>query len=448
MATKAVSIEKEPNRWLQLGLGIICMAFIANLQYSWYLFAPKILAQNPDWGREAVQWTFTFFIAVETWLVPVEGWLVDKFGPKPVIMGGAILGAAGWLINSTADTVWMLRLGQIVAGMGAGAVYGTCVGNAVKWFPDKRGLAAGCTAAGFGAGAAVTVLPIGMAIEHWGYAQAFAFFGILQGLIIFFVAMMLNNNPRAPKNVVIQAKVVSAKYGKTMGEMLKTPVFWLMYLCFVGVGAGGLMATAQLGLMAQDLGADKYVVELMFLAMPLLAMAGAADNLCNGLTRPFFGWVSDRIGRENTMLIVFTGEGLALLGMMMFGHNPYGFMICAALIFGFWGEIFSLFPAMNGDTYGNKYAAGNAGALYTAKGAAAFAVPLSTWLSQGGNWDRVMLSFAAIAFAASALAFFVLKPLRAAYIAKNNALWDEEQARLGLVAPKEAQARMGAVKVA
>jgi OFA family oxalate/formate antiporter-like MFS transporter len=308
------------------------------------------------------------------------------------------------------------------------------VGNAVKWFPDRRGLAAGFTAAGFGAGAAITVIPIASMIQTSGYEATFRFFGILQSVVIIVLALFLNNRPRPPKGVVVRPRVVSAKYNKSMAEMVRTPAFWLMYICFVGVGSGGMMAVGQLGLLAKDYGLAKIPVDLFVTTLPLLTAAASIDNICNGATRPFFGWVSDNIGRENTMLIVFGGEALALWGMMLIGKNPYGFMLCAALIFGFWGEIFSLFPSMNGDTYGIKNAAGNAGALYTAKGVSGFFVPLTSVISAGGNWDRVFILSGCIALTCSLLAFFVLKQIRAKYIQDNNAIWEADQAKAATAA--------------
>src|SRR5690348_9147494 len=203
-------VDEAPSnayRWGQLVLGIVCMAMIANLQYGWTLFVAPMESKN-HWGLTAIQFAFSIFVVVETWLVPVEGWLVDKFGPRPVIAGGAILAAIAWVMNSYATTLPELYVGAVLAGLGAGGVYGTCVGNALKWFPDKRGLAAGLTAAGFGAGAALTVIPIANMIQSSGYQQAFLFFGIGQGIIIFIAAMFLSK-PKPPKGTVAAPRVVT-----------------------------------------------------------------------------------------------------------------------------------------------------------------------------------------------------------------------------------------------
>ena len=406
------------NRWAQLVFGIICMGLVANLQYAWTLFVNPMQIKT-GWVLSAIQLSFSIFIVVETWLVPVEGWMVDKFGPRFVILIGSIFAAGGWVIDSYATNLETLYVGAVVAGIGAGCVYGTCVGNALKWFPDKRGLAAGLTAAGFGAGAAVTVIPIGNMIQSQGYEHAFLFFGLAQGILIFILALFMTK-PTPPKGVQVAPRIVTTKVDYTPGQMIKKPLFWLIYIIFVVVAAGGLMATAQIGPIAKDYGLDKLPMTLFGLTLPLLTMTLSIDNLCNGFTRPLCGFISDRIGRENTMFIVFFGEGLAMLGLMNYGHEPVAFMTFAALIFLFWGEIFSIFPAICADTFGVKNAAGNAGTLYTAKGTASLIVPLASVLSAGGNWDRVFLLGATVTITAAFAAKFVLAPFRKRFIEEAN----------------------------
>ena len=410
--------EKVVNRWAQLIMGIICMALIANLQYGWTLFVNPIEAKN-HWGLSAIQLAFSIFVVVETWLVPIEGWLVDRFGPRPVVAGGAILAALGWVLNSYAGSLTTLYAAAVISGVGAGCVYGTCVGNAIKWFPDRRGLAAGLTAAGFGAGAALTVIPIANMIQSSGYEQTFFFFGLLQGAIIFFIALFMVR-PVAPRNIKVAPRVAMSKVDYSSSQMLKTPVFWITYVLFVAVAAGGLMATAQIAPIAKDYGLAKLPMTLFGATLPLLTMTLAIDNLANGFTRPLCGFISDRFGRENTMMLVFVGEGLALLGLMNFGRDPYAFMVFAALVFLFWGEIFSIFPALVADTFGVKNAAANAGTMYTAKGTAALLVPLSSVLSAGGNWDRVFIVAAAISIISGLVAKLVLAPMRARTIHETN----------------------------
>ena len=415
----ALAAHGPGYRWAQLVMGIICMAMIANLQYGWTLFVKPMDAKN-HWGLTAIQLSFSVFVLVETWLVPVEGWLVDRFGPRPVIAGGGILAGIGWVIYSYATSIPELYVGAVVSGLGAGCVYGTCVGNALKWFPDRRGLAAGLTAAGFGAGAAITVIPIADMIASSGYQQTFFFFGILQGVVILVIALFMTR-PTPPRGVQIAPRIVMSKVDYNVGQMMRTPTFWLTYALFVAVGAGGLIATAQLGPIAADYGFAKLPVSVLGVGLPLLTMTLAIDNLANGFTRPLCGFISDRIGRENTMLLVFVGEGLAMLGLMKFGHLPYAFMTCAALVFLFWGEIYSIFPALCADTFGVKNAAANAGTLYTAKGTASLLVPLSAVLSAGGNWDRVFIFCATISIAAGIIAKLVLAPMRRKLVEETNA---------------------------
>lgn len=407
--------QQQWFRWAQLFLGVVCMAFVANLQYGWTLFVNPIEAKY-HLGLTGIQTAFTVFVLVETWLVPVEGWLVDRFGPRPVVAAGALLAAGGWIMNSSAATLTQFYTAAVVSGLGAGCVYGTCVGNALKWFPDKRGLAAGLTAAGFGAGAALTVIPIGNMIATDGYEQTFHYFGILQGICIFVMALLLVK-PKPPSNVTAKPRIVMARVDYTTKQMLRTPVFWLTYVLFTVVAAGGLMATAQIGPIAKDYGLAKLPINVLGLTtLPLLVLTLTIDNLANGFTRPLCGFISDRIGRENTMAVVFFGQGLALLGMMQYGHNPACFIFFAAMIFLCWGEIFSIFPALCADTFGAKHAAANAGTLYTAKGMGSLLVPIASVLSAGGNWNKVFMLSAGVAMLAAILAKFVLAPMRRNYV--------------------------------
>lgn len=412
------------NRWAQLFIGIVCMAFVANLQYGWTLFVTP-MDNAHHWGKAAIQLAFSIFIVTETWLVPIEGYLVDKFGPRPVVAGGAICAGLGWIIYSFTSSLPMLYVGAVISGIGAGCVYGTCVGNALKWFPDRRGLAAGLTAAGFGAGAAITVVPIANMIQTSGYEKTLLTFGIIQGVAIFVLSMLLIK-PTAPKAAVTKAGVAN-KVDYTTKQMLKMPVFWVLYVLFVLVASGGLMATAQLGPIATDYGLASLPVTLFGVTLPLLTMTLSIDNIANGITRPLCGFISDKIGRENTMCIVFVGEGLALLGLMLWGHNMYAFMVFAALIFLFWGEIYSIFPATCGDIFGSKYAAGNSGTLYTAKGTAALLVPLASLLAAGGGWNRVFIVAAIITIGAGLSAKFILSPMRRRLLAKEAGMQQAEE---------------------
>ncbi|MBI3515174.1 MAG: oxalate/formate MFS antiporter [Proteobacteria bacterium] len=401
------------KRWLQLLFGIICMSMIANLQYGWTLFVNPIHTKY-GWSLKDIQIAFTLFVLLETWLVPIEGWFVDRYGPALVVLFGGLLCGIAWVINAHADTLTLLYLGAIIGGIGAGAVYGTCVGNALKWFPDRRGLAAGATAAGFGAGSALTVIPISAMIKTSGYEAAFLWFGIGQGLICVILAFFLST-PK-PGEVPEVAKVVLTKRQYHPFEMLKSPIFYVLYVMFVMMAAGGLMATAQLAPIARDFKIADTPVTLMWLTLPALTFALSIDRILNGLTRPFFGWVSDNIGRENTMFIAFALEAVGIWAMSVWGHEPVAFVLLTGLVFFAWGEIYSLFPATCGDTYGVKYAATNAGLLYTAKGTASLLVPFTSVLTQWtGSWHAVFITASVLNVIAAVLALFVLKPMRAAH---------------------------------
>ncbi|MDR5824999.1 oxalate/formate MFS antiporter [Caballeronia sp. LZ043] len=422
MGTDQMDREGRTSRlaspWVQLVFGVICMAMIANMQYGWTLFVNPI-DEKYHWGRAAIQVAFTIFVVTETWLVPVEGYLVDKYGPRPVVVGGGLLCAIAWALNSVASSLPLLYFAAAVGGVGAGAVYGTCVGNALKWFPARRGLAAGITAAGFGMGSAATVVPIAHMIKSSGYEATFLWFGLGQGLVVFLLGMALYAPP-VQLLASMKSAVKAAVYNASPKQVLASPIFWVMYLMFVMMAAGGLMATAQLGPIAKDFGLHDSPVSLLGLTLPALTFALTIDRVLNGLTRPFFGWVSDRIGRENTMFIAFAIEAVGIVALSRYGQNPVAFVVLTGIVFFAWGEIYSLFPATCGDTFGPKFAATNAGLLYTAKGTAALLVPFSSVItSMTGSWHAVFMLAAGMAALSALLALFVLKPMRQAHTVRH-----------------------------
>jgi len=409
-------------RWLQLSIGIVCMVMIANLQYGWTLFVNP-LDQKFHWGRPAIQVAFTIFIVMQTWLVPFEGYVIDRLGPRVVVCAGGVLVGIAWALNSVADSLAMLYVGAVLGGIGAGAVAGSSYGNALKWFPDRRGLAAGLTAAGFGAGSALTVIPIASMIQSSGYEAAFLWFGLGQGFVVLIVALLL----RAPgaDEVAVRASpaVQQTRRDYVPTEALTTPVFWVMYAMFVMVGAGGLMATAQLAPIAHDYNIANIPVSILGLTLPALSFALTIDRMVNGACRPFFGWVSDHIGREHTMFLAFLLEGVGIYALYVFASNPIAFVVLSGLVFFAWGEIYSLFPAMCTDLYGRKFATTNYGMLYTAKGTASLLVPLTSMLTAAtGNWHTVFFLAALLDIAAALMALLVLKPMRISEIEKSHAL--------------------------
>jgi OFA family oxalate/formate antiporter-like MFS transporter len=410
-----MSAAIAPNRWLQLVFGIICMSMIANLQYGWTLFVNPIHHQH-GWGRAAIQIAFSVFVFTETWLVPIEGWFVDRYGPRIVVMFGGVLIAIAWVVDSFASSLTVLYAGAVIAGIGAGAVYGTCVGNALKWFPDRRGLAAGATAAGFGAGAALTVIPIAETIENFGYQTAFLAFGLGQGLIVILLSRFLRSPTKASQSSARSRKLGQTRIDYAPLQVLRRPVFWLMYLMFVLVASGGLMAAAQIGPIANDYGIANVEMSVLGLALPALTLAISLDRILDGFGRPFFGWVSDNIGRENTMFIAFGVAAVSLFLLTQFGHTPWLFIVLTALFFGVFGEIYSLFPATCGDTFGTEYAATNAGMLYTAKGTAAALVPVASLAATTYGWSAVFAAAIVFNVMAALLAIIALKPLRARFL--------------------------------
>src|SRR5580658_6266585 len=409
--------QMPPGRWAQLWLGVLCMMLIANLQYAWTLFVGPIRAAH-GWSLADIQWAFTIFIATETWITPFAGFAVDHLGPRRgprlmILLGGIGVGA-GWVINAYADSLMLLYAGAAISGLGAGGIYATCVGNAVKWFPDRRGLAVGLTAAGFGAGAALTVIPIRMLIAARGYGDAFLWFGLGQGVILVLVAGVL----RAPDHVLTASAAVMQRHNQTRrsfstGEMLTSPIFWLLYGMFVLNEA-----TAQLAPIAKDFGIANSPI---LLGATVLSVALVVDNVLNGLARPFFGWVSDHLGRELTMGIAFFLGACSYGLLTVSGHGPWTFVVCAGLIFFTWGEIFSLFPSLCTDTFGPKFAAANASCLYTAKGAAALLVPFANVLvTATGGWGTVFVIAGASNLIVALLAVAVLRPLRRRVIAVED----------------------------
>jgi OFA family oxalate/formate antiporter-like MFS transporter len=412
--TSIASDTTRTARWGYLAICVLCMVMIANLQYGWTLFVNPINKAH-GWSIASIQFAFAIFIALETWLTPIEGWIVDVLGPqrgpKVMIAFGGLMVACGWVINSYAGSLEMLYLGAIVSGIGGGAVYATCVGMAVKWFPDRRGLAVGLTAAGYGAGAALTVIPIQYVIANYDYNTAFLWFGIGQGVIVMLLALLLRGPESGELASAPASKVAQSKTSHSPKDVLLSPVFWLLYVMFVMVSASGLMATAQIAPIAGDFNVGNQIV---FWGATTLTAALIIDNLANGAARPLFGWISDTIGREMTMAIAFGLGGISYWLLGELGTSPWAFVVFAALIFLTWGEIFSLFPSTCTDTFGPKFATVNLSLLYTAKGTSAFLVPVANMIKTStGSWHMVFVVTALMNFAVVALALLVLKPLRA-----------------------------------
>lgn len=413
---KQTGISRNP--WWQLVVGILAMVAITNLQYGWTFFVAPLQARF-GWPASAIQMAFALFVLAETWLVPIEGYLVDRFGPRPLLLGGGLLVGLAWVVDSLARSLAGLYLGGILAGIGAGIVYGTSLGNALKWFPRRRGLAAGLTAAAFGAGSALTVLPLMYTIDQFGYPAAFWWFGLVQGGIVLSCALLI----RAPQKIdappLDSARIRQSRRQYTWTEMILCPAFWLMYAMFTLATVGGLMATAQIAPMADDYKVAHRTVWLLGFSLEALPLALMLDRILNGLSRPFFGWVSDRLGRENTMFVAFGLEAGAIFLLIHFAHDPVRFVVFTGLAFFAWGEIYSLFPALCGDLFGARFVTTNYGLLYTAKGTAALLVPLGSALRDlTGSWAPIFYLAIGFDLSAALLALLVLKPLCRQWLAR------------------------------
>ena len=399
------------TRWLQLVLGVICVVAIANVQYGWTLFI-KPIDQKYGWGTTAIQLTFAIAIATETFVgMPFGGRLIDRFGPSLVWVSGPLI-ALAWYINSFADSLALFYFAAVISGLGTGLVFAAAYSNALKWFPDRRGLATGLTAAGFAGGGVVTVVALGSMIRSSGYEAAYLWFGLGQGIVVAVSALLLRA-PRQTEDTALVPALTNQGKHYAFGEVVRSPAFWLMYAMFVLVGAGGLMLQAQLGPIAADLTFDKVPVSILGLTMLTPVFAVSLSQVTNALSRPFFGWVSDWLGREHTMFLAFLLETFAFLAMICFADDPVRFVVLAGLVFFAWGEIFSLFPAICTDAFGNKFASVNYGMLYTAKGVASLLVPLSSLLKDiMGSWVAVFAVAATFNLIAAILALFLKSTLK------------------------------------
>ena len=406
------------NRWVQLVAGIVAMMAIANLQYAWTLFTTPI-QNHLHVSLVAVQWTFTLFVALETWLVPFEGYLVDIIGPRLMLGLGSILVALGWVGSGKAESINGLYFWYGLGGIGAGIVYGGCIGNALKWFPDHRGLCVGLTAGAYGIGTASTIAPVANMLKVSGYQHTFVVWGFIQGIVVLVCALFLARPPVgweppnwAEKEAKIKAKLKVSPLNLTPIQMLRQPSFYVIYLMMTMLAFGGLVVTAQLNPLAKSYHVDNVI---LWGGMTALVLAITVDRLLNGLTRPFWGWVSDHIGRENAIFYSFMLEAACVFALLQLMSRPVWFVALSGLCFFAWGNIFSLFPAITGDLYGNKWATTNYGVVYTAKGLAALlAGPGAAWLfARTGSWNRVFYAMIACDIIAAFMALLWLKPLAA-----------------------------------
>jgi len=403
------------TRWVQLFAGVVAMMAISSPQYVWTLFV-KPLQGATHAGLPAVQVTISILIVLQTWLSPLQGGLIDKFGPRLLVMTGCLLSGLGWVLAAYSHGVWMLYLTYgLFGGVGTGIVYVGVVGQMVRWFPDKRGFAAGMAAAGYGFGAMLTTFPISDMLAKSGYQHTLLVFGIILAVVGMAAAALLTSPPEGyavamPKPAAATASDVSSM------SMLKTPIFWLMFAMMTMMSTGGLMIIVQFATFSKEFGITDKVLVLGFAALPL---ALTLDRVTNGLTRPCFGWLSDRIGRENTMAIAFIGEALAILAMLALRSNPFAYVLMSGVVFFGWGEIFSLFPSTLTDTFGEKSATTNYGFLYMAQGiGSVLGGPVAALIhDQTHSWLPVFGLIVVMDILTGLLALFALKPLRRGWTA-------------------------------
>jgi OFA family oxalate/formate antiporter-like MFS transporter len=401
------------SRWFQLFAGVAAMIAVANFQYAWTLFVLP-LQETHGWSRVQVLDALNlFFIPAQTWLVPMEGYLAERFGPRKLLVGGGALAALAWVISAHANSLPLLYGAQILSGCGSGIVYGISMGSALKWFPDRRGLAAGITAAAFGAGSAATVLPIAHTIGTAGYEKAFLWFGLGQGVVILLAGAFMRFPKKGEVPAPPSSKVLQSTRDYRPREVLRSPIFWLLYVMITLGAVPGLLMIGQLKPMAEDFGLANTPVTILGLTLAALPFALMLDRVTGGLTRPVFGWISDHTGRELAIFMAFLLEGTALLGLYVLRDIPTMFVLMSGLAFFGWGAIFSLFPAVSCDLFGRQFATTNYGWLYTAKGTSTLVVALLNRLhGSAGDWLPVFVVMIAFDWIAALLALFVLRPLR------------------------------------
>src|SRR4029077_2529973 len=401
------------TRWIQLVLGIIAMMSISSPQYVWTLFT-KSFQDGLGASLTDIQWTFSILIILQTWLSPVQGYLVDKFGPRLLIAAGCLLSGAGWITSAYATSLIGLYLTYgLFCGVGTGIVYIGIIGLMVRWFPDRRGFATGMVAAGYGFGAILTTFPIDTMLKSSGYQHTLVVFGIILG-IVGAVAALAMRMPQATDKLP-QPTVASAVKDVMPAEMLKTKVFWLMFIMMTMMSTGGLMIISQFASFSRDFG----VTKVMVFGLAALPLALTIDRITNGLTRPFFGWVSDHIGRENTMAIAFLMEACAVAAMVLLRDNTLLFVPLSCVVFFGWGEIFSLFPSTLTDTFGTKSATTNYGFLYMAQGVGSvLGAPVAALIyAKAGSWLPVFAIIITMDALTGILALVALKPMRKNYLA-------------------------------
>lgn len=407
------------NRWIQLVCGVIAMIVISNYQYAFTLFTPGMRQTFTGVPYAKIAAIFSAFILFETWPMPVAGYFVDKLGIRKLMTFGAVAIALGWVLGGTIakSPLELYIYYGVISGTGAGIIYISCVANAVKWFPDRRGLAVGLTAAGFGGGAALTIMPIAATIHNLGWAKAMAIWGLAQGIVAFVAALILRHPPAgwAPAGWNPLAKqtgksVVQSKVNFTWHQTLRRPEFYFLYAMFFFAGSGGLIATANLSQIAKAFSLSNAKIW----GLAIVPLTATFASLFNALSRILWGTVSDRFGRERTMFVTFAVEAVLVFMVTRIAGSAIAFLVLFSFVALFWGEVFSLFSAATGDVFGPKHASANYGMLYTAKGLASVfagfgAAALAMYL--GGSFAVPFYISSAMVGIAAMFSLFILRPM-------------------------------------
>ncbi len=402
------------NRWIQLAAGVVAMVVISNFQYAFTLFTPGLRLEFASVPYSDIALIYTLFILFETWPVPLAGYFIDKFGIRNLMLVGSVLIFMGWTLGGTVATsvTHLYFFYGVLAGTGAGIIYIATVANAIKWFPDKRGLAAGLTAAGFGGGSALTLIPISSSIASMGWAGAMATWGVGQGIVAIGMALILRHPPKGwlPKDWVQPKAVVQTRKEFTAGQMMSQKEFYIMYFMFLMVCTGGLMTTGNMSQIAKSLN----VFDATFMGIAIVPFTATLAGVTNAVARIMWGAVSDRFGREYTMAFAFALEGVLILLMTQIMGMPIAFMILMPFVFLAWGEIYALFSAITGDVFGPKNASGNYGILYTAKGMSSI---MAGWgaaavaAAYAGSFVVPYYIAGVLDIIAAFMALFVLRPI-------------------------------------
>lgn len=392
------------NRWVRLWSAFVGMVMIGNLQYAWTLFAqPMVKAHTQQhWHLSDVQWGFGLFIAAGTWTMPFVARFIDKSGPRLFMALSGLLCAVGWGSLGHIGTLTSFYFLYCLAGIGVACVYACGVSMAVKWFPDRRGVASGIITAGYGMGAAAFNPLFDHLIKTIGYSDTFLWTGISHGILIVLAGLVLVNPPAdySVRAAAVKAKVRRHDLDFTSSEMLRTPQFYFLFMAMLSMAIGGLMVTAQL----------KPVATNFKVGDAALTVALVLTPLANGFARILWGTISDYLGREWAMFTAFLLQAVFLLAVTTLGRTGDAIWVALmVMVFLTWGELYVLFPAVLADLYGSKNSALNYSFLYSAKGFASLLGGgiAASLFEKTGTWNYAFYGSAALALLSALMSLYV-----------------------------------------